>query len=131
MRNSERGLPDRESTARYSVGHLAQRNACTNALSVFSWVVPVLPGLRNSRMITSTLGGGISPAFSCAIPSPDHPASKHSRSPRPVDFLMDTYSGDEMNDSNMGIPAGKTPRTVCSDLTVHSKKKRCSDSRAA
>src|ERR1700745_2988973 len=99
MRNSERGLPGSESTARYSVGHLAERNACTNALSVFSWVVPVLPGLRNSRKITSTLGGGISPTFSCAIPSPDHPASKHSRSPRPVGFLMDNLLADELNDS--------------------------------
>src|ERR1700751_5812392 len=99
MRKSERGLPERESTARYSVGHLAARKACTNALSVFSWVVPVRPGLRNSRKITSTLGGGISPAFSCAIPSPDHPANNHSRSPKGVGFLMDHLLDiDEMND---------------------------------
>src|SRR5580765_7684762 len=58
--------------------------ACTKALSAFSCGAPLLPGLTNSRMIDSTLGGGV---VSCAAAILTPPNSRYDPNIHPVIFF--------------------------------------------
>src|SRR5215467_6294331 len=65
--------------------------ACTNALSAFSCVEPARPGFRNSRVMVSTLGGGVVASdFSCAKTKLNQPNTRVSASRSPVTLLMDS-----------------------------------------
>src|SRR5713226_8076653 len=96
--------------------------ACTKALSDFSCGAPALPGLINSRMIESTLGGG---TVSCAIAMPRPPTSRYNPNSNPVIFFIDAdLLGRELSGSNAEGPESGEKRSTRSRAETIPKQSR-------